>query len=179
MARTPNWRRPSAIWKPGLPRLDRHAAPPALGHRRVEGSVTMAFEAFRQRSGHHRRVRCRAVPSPPARVPRHPRACEHADRGLGRDDHRPGALAGPQQRLCGERGRAFASNVVGDGIKPSSKIADAAKKEELQALWLAWTDDADAEGLTDFFGLQRRAAREVFLAGEVFLRIRRAGPRTV
>ena len=67
---------------------------------------------------------------------------------------------------------SFASNVVGDGIKPSSTIADAAKKEELQALWLAWTDDADAEGLTDFYGLQRRAAREVFLSGEVFLRIR-------
>jgi lambda family phage portal protein len=67
---------------------------------------------------------------------------------------------------------SFASNVVGDGIKPSSTITDAAKKEELQALWLAWTDDADAEGLTDFYGLQRRAAREVFLAGEVFLRVR-------
>lgn len=65
---------------------------------------------------------------------------------------------------------SFASNVVGDGIKPSSTIADAAKKEELQALWLAWTDDADAEGLTDFYGLQRRAAREVFLSGEVFIR---------
>ena len=48
---------------------------------------------------------------------------------------------------------AFANHVVGDGIKPSSKIADAAKKEELQKLWLAWTDEADAEGLTDFFGL--------------------------
>ena len=67
---------------------------------------------------------------------------------------------------------SFASNVVGDGIKPSSTITDAAKKEELQALWLAWTDDADAEGLTDFYGLQRRAAREVFLSGEVFIRIR-------
>lgn len=65
---------------------------------------------------------------------------------------------------------------MGDGIKPSSKIADAAKKEELQKLWLAWTDEADAEGLTDFFGLQRRAAREVFLAGEVFLRIRTRRP---
>lgn len=72
---------------------------------------------------------------------------------------------------------AFACNVVGDGIKPSSSIADAALKEELQSLWLAWTDEADAEGLTDFYGLQRRAVREVFLAGEVFLRIRprRAG----
>jgi len=67
---------------------------------------------------------------------------------------------------------AFASNVVGTGIKPSSSIADATLKEELQSLWLAWTDEADAEGLTDFYGLQRRATREVFLAGEVFLRIR-------
>jgi lambda family phage portal protein len=42
----------------------------------------------------------------------------------------------------------------------------------LQRLWLTWTDEADAEGLTDFYGLQRRAAREVFMAGEVFFRIR-------
>ncbi|CUH70022.1 phage portal protein, lambda family [Thalassovita autumnalis] len=71
---------------------------------------------------------------------------------------------------------SWAANTVGDGIKPISKLADAAQKEELQRLWLAWTDEADAEGLTDFYGLQRRAAREVFLAGEVFVRIR---PRRV
>ncbi|MBU3031868.1 phage portal protein [Paracoccus marinaquae] len=71
---------------------------------------------------------------------------------------------------------AFASNVVGDGIKPSSSIADATRKEALQKLWLAWTDEADAEGLTDFYGLQRRAARELFLAGEVFLRLRPRRP---
>ena len=72
---------------------------------------------------------------------------------------------------------SWAAKTVGDGIKPISKIADAARKEELQRLWLAWTDEADAEGLTDFYGLQRRAAREVFLAGEVFFRFRprRAG----
>jgi len=67
---------------------------------------------------------------------------------------------------------SWAANTVGDGIKPISKISDAARKEELQRLWLAWTDEADAEGLTDFYGLQRRAAREVFIAGEVFFRIR-------
>ena len=55
---------------------------------------------------------------------------------------------------------SWAANTVGDGIKPISKIVDAARKEELQRLWLAWTDDADAEGLTDFYGLQRRAARD-------------------
>ena len=72
---------------------------------------------------------------------------------------------------------SWAANTAGDGIKPISKIADPARKEELQRLWLAWTDEADAEGLTDFYGLQRRAAREVFIAGEVFFRIRprRAG----
>ena len=71
---------------------------------------------------------------------------------------------------------AFANHVVGDGIKPSSKITEAATKEELQKLWLAWTDEADAEGFTDFYGLQRRVAREVFLAGEVFLRFRPRRP---
>nr|WP_111405453.1 phage portal protein [Phycocomes zhengii] len=67
---------------------------------------------------------------------------------------------------------SWAANTVGDGIKPISKIGDAARKEALQRLWLDWTDAADAEGLTDFYGLQRRAAREVFIAGEVFVRIR-------
>lgn len=71
---------------------------------------------------------------------------------------------------------SWAANTAGDGIKPISKIADADRKEEVQRLWLAWTDEADAEALTDFYGLQRRAAREVFIAGEVFFRIR---PRRV
>lgn len=67
---------------------------------------------------------------------------------------------------------SWAANTVGDGIKPISRIANAGQKEALQRLWLDWTDEADAEGLTDFYGLQRRAAREVFLAGEVFFRLR-------
>ncbi len=71
---------------------------------------------------------------------------------------------------------SWAGNVVGAGIKPSSLIADAALKAEVQRLWLDWTDDSDAEGLTDFYGQQRRAAREVFLAGEVFFRFRPRRP---
>ncbi|GER08840.1 phage portal protein [Iodidimonas muriae] len=67
---------------------------------------------------------------------------------------------------------SFAGNVVGDGIKPSALIADAGLKADVQRLWLDWTDEADAEGFTDFYGLQRRAAREVFMAGEVFFRFR-------
>ena len=67
---------------------------------------------------------------------------------------------------------AFAANLVGDGIKPSSLIEDAAVREKVQKLWLAWTDDADADGLTDFYGLQAMVAREMFVAGECFVRLR-------
>ena len=67
---------------------------------------------------------------------------------------------------------SWAANAVGDGIKPSARVPDPEAKKALQALWEAWTDEADAEGLTDFYGLQRRVAREVFLAGEVFVRFR-------
>jgi len=67
---------------------------------------------------------------------------------------------------------AFAANLVGDGIKPSSLIADADLRDRVQKLWLAWTDEADADGLTDFYGLQAMVAREMFVAGECFVRLR-------
>ena len=67
---------------------------------------------------------------------------------------------------------AFAANLVGDGIKPSSLITDAALHDRVQKLWLAWTDEADADGLTDFYGLQAMIAREMFVAGECFVRLR-------
>ena len=41
-------------------------------------------------------------------------------------------------------------------------IAELRLKVQLQKLWLDWTNEADAEGFTDFYGLQRRAVREVF-----------------
>ena len=69
-----------------------------------------------------------------------------------------------------------AGNVVGAGIKPSSQIGDAELKKTVQKLWLAWTDESDAEGFTDFYGQQRRAVREVFIAGEVFFRFRPRRP---
>lgn len=71
---------------------------------------------------------------------------------------------------------SWAGNVAGSGIKPSSSIADAELKAKVQRLWLDWTDESDAEGFTDFYGLERRAAREVFIAGEVFFRFRPRRP---
>lgn len=67
---------------------------------------------------------------------------------------------------------SWAGNAVGDGIKPTSKLADAPTKAQIQALWQDWVAECDSEMLTDFFGLQRRAARELFLTGEVFFRFR-------
>ncbi|MBF0354959.1 MAG: phage portal protein [Alphaproteobacteria bacterium] len=71
---------------------------------------------------------------------------------------------------------SWAGNVVGAGIKPSSLVVDAKLKPAIQKLWLSWTDESDAEGFTDFYGQQRRAAREVFIAGEVFFRFRPRWP---
>ena len=67
---------------------------------------------------------------------------------------------------------AYAANLVGDGIKPSSLIEDGELRDRIQRLWLAWTNQADADGLTDFYGLQAMIAREMFVAGECFVRIR-------
>jgi len=35
---------------------------------------------------------------------------------------------------------AYAANLVGDGIKPSSLIEDGELRDRIQRLWLAWTD---------------------------------------
>ncbi len=67
---------------------------------------------------------------------------------------------------------AYAANLIGDGMKPSSLIEDPDLRDRIQRLWLAWTDEADADGLTDFYGLQAMVAREMFVAGECFVRLR-------
>jgi lambda family phage portal protein len=66
---------------------------------------------------------------------------------------------------------AFVSALVGSGIKPSPMV-DAGLKAELQQLWLDWTDEADADWLTDLYGLQAIIAAEMFEAGECFVRFR-------
>lgn len=70
----------------------------------------------------------------------------------------------------------FVSALAGSGIKPSSLVKDAAFKAALQETWLDWTDEADADGLTDLYGLQATIASEMFEAGECFVRIRSRRP---
>jgi lambda family phage portal protein len=68
---------------------------------------------------------------------------------------------------------SFVANLIGTGIKPSSLVTDDPDmREAIMQLWLDWTDDADADGLADFYGLQTIVARALFEAGECFIRFR-------
>ena len=66
---------------------------------------------------------------------------------------------------------SWAGNVVGNGIKPSSLITDSALKAAVQRLWLDWTDEADASGLTDFYGLQALVCRSTIEGGSMSVRL--------
>jgi lambda family phage portal protein len=72
---------------------------------------------------------------------------------------------------------AFVGNAIGAGIKPQSAHPDLHLKEKIQTLWLRWTDEADATGLTDFYGLQALACRTVMEAGECLIRMRPRLPK--
>jgi len=66
----------------------------------------------------------------------------------------------------------FVSALVGCGIMPSSLSTDPDVKKGLETAWYDWTDEADADGLTDLYGLQAIVASEMFEAGECFIRLR-------
>jgi lambda family phage portal protein len=67
---------------------------------------------------------------------------------------------------------SIVSNCIGTGIKPQSKAKDAEFRKTIQSLWLQWTDEADATGICDFYGLQALVLRSVIEAGECFVRIK-------
>jgi lambda family phage portal protein len=73
--------------------------------------------------------------------------------------------------------RAWSAATVGAGIKPSALITDTVMRDAIQIAWAVWTDECDAEDVTDFYGLTRRVAREAFLAGECFVRFRPRFPQ--
>ncbi|MER9506034.1 phage portal protein [Mesorhizobium sp. M0579] len=76
--------------------------------------------------------------------------------------------------IAGNAVDEWTSHAVGDGIKPRPRLKKERKaaKAALIALFMKWTDEADAEGLTDYYGLQEKIAREAYMAGECFVRIR-------
>ncbi|CAM3934228.1 phage portal protein [Paracoccus yeei] len=56
--------------------------------------------------------------------------------------------------------------LVGSGIMPVSRHPDAATRAALNAYFRDWTDSADAEGRTDFEGLQTSIAQSLVVTGE-------------
>ncbi len=64
------------------------------------------------------------------------------------------------------------TNVIGTGIKPQFATPDSGLNKELAELWLAWTDEADADQALDFYGLQALAVRSMVEGGESFTRRR-------
>jgi len=71
---------------------------------------------------------------------------------------------------------AFVANAVGTGIKPQSLAPDEGFKTAVQALWRDWCEEADAAGLTDFYGLQALACRAMLEGGECLIRLRPRRP---
>lgn len=73
----------------------------------------------------------------------------------------------------------WAGALVGSGIVPTPKAADAASRKGLSDLWNRWTEEADADGRTDFNGMQADLARGLVIDGEAFLQVlmTEEGPR--
>lgn len=71
----------------------------------------------------------------------------------------------------------WASDLIGTGIMPRwSNIQDEALREAVQLLWSDWTDEADSDDATDFYGLQTLIAKAVVESGECFVRFRQRRP---
>lgn len=68
--------------------------------------------------------------------------------------------------------RSFAGNLIGTGIQPQSQHPDEKKRQLIDKTFLRWTDESDADGRHDFYGQQRLAAEEFFVAGEALARFR-------
>lgn len=64
------------------------------------------------------------------------------------------------------------SSTIGTGIVPKPKHKKKEIRIALQQLWEDWGEEADADCVTDIYGLQALSCRAVEEAGECFLRIR-------
>jgi lambda family phage portal protein len=66
------------------------------------------------------------------------------------------------------------NNVVGYGIRAQLQGSTARSSKRAQDLWKAWaeTEQCDAQGLTDFYGIQQNVMRSVVESGECLIRLR-------
>lgn len=73
--------------------------------------------------------------------------------------------------------RAYVAAMVGTGIMPAPRLQPKTLAAAFEEAFLDWTDEADAAWQTDFYGLQWKAAGEMFEAGEALFRIRPRRPQ--
>jgi lambda family phage portal protein len=66
---------------------------------------------------------------------------------------------------------ALVTALVGTGIVPASSVKDRATRRKLQSQFRKWAKTCDADGLTDYYGLQAQAARALIVDGEAFLQM--------
>jgi len=62
--------------------------------------------------------------------------------------------------------QAWTAQAIGTGIKPSSLHPDPAIRAALSSLFSAWTDVADDEGRTDWYGQQTSLLKSMIVSGE-------------
>ena len=65
----------------------------------------------------------------------------------------------------------WAGALVGSGIVPTPKAPEAANRKALSDLWSLWTEEADADGRTDFAGMQADIVRGLVIDGEAFVQV--------
>jgi lambda family phage portal protein len=124
-----------------------------------------------------------------------------AGRGKGTDNWRAGATSadaeiakgGPVLRarmrdlvrnspIAASAVQVLVSNIIGTGIRPRAATESPELNRAVDALWARFCAECDFHGLTDFYGLQALALREMVEGGEVLAIqhvMRRSGARTV
>ena len=70
----------------------------------------------------------------------------------------------------------FVANLIGSGISPRWQLNDKNLKTQIQELWNDWTEEADFNGVCDFYGLQSLVSRALIDAGESLVRFIPAYP---
>lgn len=65
----------------------------------------------------------------------------------------------------------WAGALAGSGIVPTPRHPDSGQRRALSDLWNGWAELADADGRTDFAGLQGEIARGLVVDGEAFVQV--------
>lgn len=68
--------------------------------------------------------------------------------------------------------QALVGNLAGTGIMPPARADEATLADAADRLWARFADECDADGRTDFYGLQSLVARTMAESGECLVRLR-------